>query len=260
MGGALRAFLWLWREGRPGESPHVRQVRGGGLYRLEEIAQELGMPVRTWRRHLATLRDAGYLTTWREQPGFTEVASLWDHAQTEQQSRLAQIGHSHGHGARPAIFGQSAPPPAPPVRVLEELFLNFDSSRSCLYSLPSGFSGPPTPKNANVVPIWPGLKAPEPSAGAAAEQALRLWQEQAILHHLGRMGAWERPEFNRTLRETLAAVPLRSLAEVFEAAHFAARFRVGEVGNPAGWWVETLRPTAKECLEAVAEDSAHVQE
>lgn len=79
------------------------------------------------------------------------------------------------------------------------------------------------------------------------------------MHHLGRIGAWEHLEFNRTLRETLAAVPLRSLAEVFEAAHFAARFRVGEVGNPAGWWVETLRPTVKECLEAVAEDSAHIQ-
>jgi hypothetical protein len=80
------------------------------------------------------------------------------------------------------------------------------------------------------------------------------------VHQLGRIEAWERPELNRSLREALLTVPLARLPDVFEAAWFARRFRGGAVRNPAGWWFETLRRTARECLEAVAVDGEHEQE
>jgi hypothetical protein len=98
------------------------------------------------------------------------------------------------------------------------------------------------------------------AAAVAAEQARRLRHEQAILNHLSRIEAWERPEFNRTLRETLMAVPLVHLDEVFELAWMAHRFRGGEVRNLAGWWASTLRRMARECLESVAKDGTLEQE
>lgn len=281
MGGALWVFLWLWREGTPGESPFVRSVRGGGGFRAEEIGEALGLHERTVRRHLATLAEAGYLNTWREQHGFTGIVSLWqaeigqdvprpdkvvrserDQARADKvvRSQVSDRTELSGLGAENADrIVRSENPPAPPLRVLEELSLDSGSSESCSYSPPCGFNETPTAKTANVVPLA-ALQAKRQAAGeqeaaaADAERARRLRHEQAILNHLQRIEAWERPELNRTLRETLMAVPLVHLDEVFELAWMAHRFRGGEVRNLAGWWASTLRRMARECLASLAQD------
>lgn len=270
MGGALWVFLWLWQEGRAGESPHVREVRGGAVVRVEEIAEALGLTRRSIQRSLATLRDAGYLTTWQDQYGFTAVVNIWDASQPERAARGDKSGapdqavKGNRYGA-PGAFGASgvtevahlgargdksgAPehPPAPPLRVLEDSSL--DSSLS------GGFLNvPTTAKTAHVVPIRGGREAgpPRPAAAVAAGQSpRRLLQEQTIAHLISRIEAWERPELTRTLLESLCAVPLTHLDAVFEQAWRFSRTRRKDLNNPPGWWAETLRRCAEACIRDV---------
>ena len=94
MGGALWVFLWLWREGAAGESPFVREVRGGAPVRVEEIGAGLGLPVGTVKRHLAQLREAGYLTTFREHHAFTAIVNLWRPGGEDHESKPKMGLHS----------------------------------------------------------------------------------------------------------------------------------------------------------------------
>jgi biotin operon repressor len=270
MGGALWVFLWLWQEGRAGDSPHVRGVRSGGVVRVEEIAEALGLTRRSIQRSLATLRDEGYLTTWQEQYGFTALVNIWDAGKLENAARGDKSGapdqavRGDGSGAPGALLasgvtevarlgtrddksGAPGHPPAPPLRVLEDSSLESSSSGAFL-------NVPTTAKTAHVVPIRGGRDSgpPRPAAAVAAGQSPgRLRQEQAITHMLSRIEAWERPALTRTLREALCAVPLSHLGAVFEQAWRLSRTRDKDQRNPAGWWAETLRRSAEACVRDV---------
>lgn len=259
MGGALWVFLWLWREGAAGDSPFVREVRGGAPVRVEEIAAGLGLPVGTVKRHLAQLREAGYLTTFREHHAFTAIVNIWRPGGEDQESR-PKNGPSLSE-SRPKN-GPSENPPGPPLKE-QELFLDKPSNQGSSFDSP-GFllRTSSSNKRANVVPIRPGVEAEDRPAveGAAAAVAAgpstrRLRHEQAILHHLGRIEAWERPELTATLRDALLAVPLVHLAEVFELCWRKHRYRNKALENPAGWWAAMLRQSAEVVAKAVAQSS-----
>ena len=276
MGGALWVFLWLWQEGHPGDSPHVREVRGGGVVRVKEIAEALGLSRRSVQRFLAILRDEGYLTTWQEQHGFTAVISIWDAGRQENTGRGDKSGapdpavrddksgapeHEPGRGdssvvpgvgsgvtdmahlnARGDKSGAPGNPPAPPLRVLEESSLDSSSSGGFL-------EVPTTAKRAQVVPLRGGLEAaaPRPVAVAAGPSPGRLRQEQAIAHLIGRIEAWERPELTRTLLDNLCQVSLSQLPLVFEQVWRFHRTRRKDLDNPAGWWAAMLARAVQEC-------------
>ncbi|MBI5522414.1 MAG: hypothetical protein HY910_07285 [Desulfarculus sp.] len=263
MGGALWVFLWLWQEGQPGESPYVRQVRGGGSFRSEEIGQALGLNERTVRRHLITLSAAGYLTTWREPHGFSAVVSIWESEKAPQGERpdnsvrseitaerpdkvVRSLGPDRttlsDHQLRPDRVVRSENPPAPPLRVLEESSLDSSSSGGFL-------EVPTTAKRAQVVPLRGGLEAaaPRPVAVAAGPSPGRLRQEQAIAHLIGRIEAWERPELTRTLLDNLCQVSLSQLPLVFEQVWRFHRTRRKDLDNPAGWWAAMLARAVQEC-------------
>lgn len=265
MGGALWVFLWLWREGVAGESPHVREVRGGGVVRLEEISQALGLSRRSVERHLATLREAGYLQTWRERHGFTALVSLWEAGNPAPPEMAGQDVFSPAknggteretapvppdmavHRPSPAKYGGTDNPSGLPLRVLEESFLGSCSSQgSCNVST--------TAKTAQVVP-FPGAReagAPRPAAAVAAGKSPgRLRQEQAITHYLSRIEAWERPDLTRTLLEALCAVPISHLEAVFDQAWRFHRHRDKALNSPAAWWASTLCRCADACMKAL---------
>ncbi len=276
MGDALWVFLWLWQGGQPGDSPHVREARGGDLVRVKEIAEALGLSRRSVQRYLATLRDEGYLTTWQDQHGFTAVISIWDASQQEHTARGDKSGapdptvrddksgapeHESGRGdksgapeigsgvtdmahldARGDKSGAPENPPAPPLRVLEESFLDSSSSGGFL-------EVPTTAKTAQVVPLRGGLESvpPRPVAVAAGPSPGRSRQEQAIAHLIGRIEAWERPELTRTLLDALCQVPLSQLPLVFEQVWRFHRTRRKDLDNPAGWWAAMLARAVQEC-------------
>jgi hypothetical protein len=286
MGGALWVFLWLWREGAAGENPFVREVRGGAPVRVEEIAAGLGLPMRTVKRHLAQLREAGYLTTIREHHAFTAIVNIWRPGGEDQESgakngtslvgpsqvptmaldpRNDESGAKNGTSldVSGAKNGTLENPPGPPLKE-QEIYL--DKPRVTeLSSLPDpGFflRTSSSNKRANIVPIRPGVEGGSAPSGpgiaaavAAGPSPRRLRHEQAILHHLGRIEAWERPELTATLRDALLAVPLVHLAEVFELCWRKHRLRNKALENPAGWWAAMLRQTAEVVAKAVAQES-----
>ena len=285
MGGALWVFLWLWREGAAGESPFVREVRGGAPVRVEEIGAGLGLPVGTVKRHLAQLREAGYLTTFREHHAFTAIVNIWRPGGEDHESK-PKNGPSHDGASQgpkmgldprndesrpknePSLCesrpknGPSENPPGPPLKEQELLLNNLVSEGS---SVPDpGFLLRTSSKQlrANVVPIRPGVEGEPPPSGpgiaaavAAGPSPRRLRHEQAILHHLGRIEAWERPELTATLSDALMAVPLEHLAEVFELCWRKHRLRNKALENPAGWWAAMLRQSAEAVAKSLAQSS-----
>ena len=279
MGGALWVFLWLWRESTACDSPHVREVRGGRSFRAEEIAQALGQPLRSIERHLATLRTHGYLQTWKEQHGISALVNLWAGESSappemagQDQSSTAKNGGTESEtgpvppkmagleAMSPAKNGGTEIPPGPPYEVLEELSLdhasNLRSSGPCLIPQPCIDPVPTTAKIANVVPLRPeppGPGSPRAAAGVRGSSP----REQAILHHLGRIDAWERPELTKTLSRTLWQLPPAGLNEVFELAWTHHRLRNKALDNPPGWWVATLTRLASAWLKVKQEDEAN---
>ena len=277
MGGALWVFLWLWREGSAEDSPFVREVRGGAPVRVEEIADGLGLPMRTVKRHLAQLREAGYLTTFREHHAFTAIVNIWRPGGEDQESgakngtslsldgpsQVPKMALDPRNDESSAKNGTSENPPGPPLKEQELFLYNLNSRGS---SLPDPWFLLRTSSKqlkANVVPIRPGVEGDPPSSSpgiaaaavAAGSNTRRLRHEQAILHHLGRIEAWERPELTATLRDALLAVPLEHLVEVFELCWRKHRLRSKALENPAGWWASMLRQTAEAVAKAVAQSS-----
>jgi len=281
MGGALWVFLWLWREGAAGDSPFVRDVRGGAVVEVEEISAALGLPKRSVERHLATLREAGYLQTFKERYGFTALVSLWDSARSvpPNLAELNQSSPAKNGGTEPILHpeppkmagleptspaknGGTGNPPGPPLKEQELLLNNLVSEGSSVPDPGFLLRTSSSKKKASVVPIRPGVEGEPPPSGpgiaaavAAGPSPRRLRHEQAILHHLGRIEAWERPELTATLSDALMAVPLEHLAEVFELCWRKHRLRNKALENPAGWWAMMLRQTAEVVAKAVAQSS-----
>lgn len=99
-----------------------------------------------------------------------------------------------------------------------------------------------------------------PAAAVAAERERERWlrHEQAILHHLGRIGEWERPELTASLRRALMAVPVAELAKVFELCWRMHRTRNKALDNPAGWWARMLSRAAEGLGKTLNSEEKHV--
>ena len=78
MGAAVWVFLWLWSNAKVDQGPLAGEVFAGRPFSLDQMAHELGMSKRTAVRHLCTLRDHGYVHSWREgQCGISAVVCVW---------------------------------------------------------------------------------------------------------------------------------------------------------------------------------------
>ena len=99
MGPALWVFLWLWREARLPEGDWFGEVRNCQPIRLEEIAEALGMQLRTVRRHISALREAEYLETWNAgHTGLEFMVFLWDPEVEKAPQRDAQKSSAAKNG------------------------------------------------------------------------------------------------------------------------------------------------------------------
>lgn len=278
MGGAVWVFLWLWSQSDPTDGLFSREVRSGAPVRVEEACEALGLPERTIKSHMTRLREAGYLTTFREHHAFTAVINLWqpDSAPAESRAKICpSLGNaSQGQKSAPDYgsraktcpshaksraeicpsLDQKSAPPGPPGKE-EDLFLDIPTYEGSSLNSRGFILRTNNNKKASVVPLRPGVEGQSPpSAPAAAVVAGpppgRLRMEQAVQHHLSRIDEWERPEFNRTLAEALCSLKVQELNEVFDMAWRLHRTRNKALENPAGWWASTLKRTAEACRKA----------
>jgi len=224
MGGAVWVFLWLWGQSDPTDGLFSREVRSGSPVRVEEVCAALGLSDRTIKRHLAHLRDAGYLTTFREHHAFTAVVSLWrPEPQTEESGAKSGTSLSMSGAKNGTSLAQKSAPPGPPGKE-EDLFLDIPTYKGSSLNSRGFLLRTNSNKRASVVPLRPGVEGQSPSSAPAAAVVAagptpgRLRMEQAIQHHLSRIDEWERPEFNRTLAEALCSLKVQELNEVFEIA------------------------------------------
>ena len=106
---AIWVFLWLWGNAKVTVRPLSGEVFEGRPFRLELIAEELDMSLRTVCRHVARLRDFGYVDTFREGPGGVSAAiHIW---RPGQPSTDAMDGDGQeGQGARNAFDGADSTP------------------------------------------------------------------------------------------------------------------------------------------------------
>ena len=209
MGGAVWVFLWLWNQTDPAGGPYSREVRAGSPVRVDELCEALGLPERTVRRHLAQLRDEGYLNTFRESHAFTAVISIWrpdgpggglpakNGRSLKTQSDLPKMAGHPRNDESPAkngrsqdqdsakfgrsganfpakngrLAGEFSSPPGPPLKE-QELFLDIPGKQGSSLPDPGFLLRTNNNKSANVVPIRPDVEGPSASSGPDAAVAV----------------------------------------------------------------------------------------
>ena len=273
MGPALWVFLWLWREAGLQEGEWAGEVRGGRAIRLEEIAGKLGIPERTVKRHIASLREAEYLETWSAGHGGLEfMVFLWD-PEMEKSGSGAKNGPggmiTRGPKMAPEDLESTSPrpkmapegidhaaqgpkmapehPPRPPHKELNESrerSLSGEGSHVCVSNVPAATERFNT--NAPVETETAGAGPGSPAAGDRAETPGLARARQL----LDRVEAWERPELTRTLQDKLGRLEPWQVEQAFEFVWRRHRHRNKGLDSPAAWWASMLARAADELARA----------
>ncbi len=272
MGPALWVFLWLWREARLPEGDWFGEVRNCQPIRLEEIAGDLGIPVRTVKRHVATLREAEYLETWKSgREGLEFMVFLWDPEvdnasenganktcgakngptgivpvvpkMAPQTSEATSEGpkmaprNSCGESVVPKMAPQN--PPRPPYKDLSISRSPSSSGESSYVAAARGFI-----TNASVETD----QEPEREAVAAGHSPATPGLARAR-ELLTRVEAWERPDLTHTLSEKLARLEPEQVDQAFEFVWRRHRHRNKGLASPAAWWASMLARAADELAQ-----------
>ena len=273
MGPALWVFLWLWREAGLQEGEWAGEVRGGRAIRLEEIAGDLGIPERTVKRHIASLREAEYLETWSAGHGGLEfMVFLWD-PEKEKGGSEAKNGPGgiipHGlkmapedpesksqgpnlalEGIDQAAQGPKMAPEHPPRPPHKELYISRERSLSSEGSHVSVSNVPAATERfnttASVETETAGAGPGSPVAGDRAESPGLIRARQL----LDRVEAWERPELTRTLQNKLGRLDPCQVEQAFEFVWRRHRHRNKGLDSPAAWWASMLARAADELARA----------
>lgn len=280
MGPALWVFLWLWREAGLQEGEWAGEVRNSRPIRLEEIAEATGIPLRTVRRHVAMLREAEYLETWKSgSAGLEFMVFLWDPEAEEtgknipQNDRPAKNGRTEIIPVRPNMAGrdENSPhegpnmagrsgeqdpvrpnmagrhPPRPPHKefnISRERSLSSEGSHVSVSNVPAA-----TERFNTTAPVeteTTGAGPDSPVAGHKPETPGLARARQL----LDRVQAWERPELTRTLQDKLGRLEPWQVEQAFEFVWRRHRHRNKGLDSPAAWWASMLARAADELARA----------
>ena len=263
MGPALWVFLWLWREAGLAEGEWFGEVRNSRPIRVEEIAGDLGLPPRTVERHIAKLREAEYLETWRSNHAFEAMVFLWDpevekraaaEEANRQKWRLDNDSPTAKNGGSLEILQPTAkndvsqPPKMAVGHPLRLPHKDLDITRSPSSSGESSYVPAAIRRIKTNAPVETN-RAPERGAVVAGHSpdTPGLAQARKLLN---RVEAWERPDLTRTLTEKLERLEPWQVEQAFEFVWRRHRHRNKGLASPAAWWASMLARAADELAQS----------